>query len=210
MSVPLQRWLVVGVVLSAAFVVLGLSVARQPLTLDIEVANALRGVYAEPLGRVAQVGSDVLGPVLPYVLGAALLALALRRRQHWGLCVRLGVVLVLCRLTSLVFKPIFLRERPRAYPDLSYPSGHVVSVASTGFVVLLLCAWLWPRLVRRVAVAGAGGGVLSAALPVAPSMYSGPQTTGTMGAVLAVAGVGLLSACALRLLPAGDGRSLDG
>lgn len=207
MSVPLQRWLVVGVVLSAAFVVLGLSVARQPLTLDIEVANALRGVYAEPLGRVAQVGSDVLGPVLPYVLGAALLALALRRRQHWGLCVRLGVVLVLCRLTSLVFKPIFLRERPRAYPDLSYPSGHVVSVASTGFVVLLLCAWLWPQLVRRVAVAGAVAVVLSAACRVVLGVH---WVTDTIGAVLAVAGVGLLSACALRLLPAGDGRSLDG
>ncbi|MGW4522920.1 phosphatase PAP2 family protein [Amycolatopsis sp. NPDC004378] len=207
MSVPLQRWLVVGVVLCAAFVVLGLSVARQPLTLDVEVANALRGVYAEPLGRVAQAGSDVLGPVLPYVLGVALLAVALRRREHLGLCVRLAVVLVLCRLTSLVFKPIFLRERPRDYPDLSYPSGHVVSVASTGFVLLLLAAWLWPRLVRRLAVAVAVAVVLSAACRVVLGVH---WVTDTVGAVLAVTGVGLLSACALRLLPPGDGRSLDG
>ncbi|MEV6627571.1 phosphatase PAP2 family protein [Amycolatopsis sp. NPDC051106] len=207
MSVPLQRWLVVGAVLSVAFVVLGLSVTRQPLTLDVEVANALHGVYAEPLGRVAQAGSDLLGPVLPFVLGAALLALALRRREHVGLCVRLAVVLVLCRLTSLVFKPLFLRERPRDYPDLSYPSGHVVSVASTGFVLLLLCAWLWPRLVRRVAAAVVVAVVLGAACRVVLGVH---WVTDTIGAVLAVTGVGLLSACALRLLPPGDGRSLDG
>ena len=207
MSVPVQRWLVVGVVLSAAFVLLGLSVARHPLSLDVAVSDALRGVYARPLGRVAQAGSDVLGPVLPFVLGAALLALALRRREHLGLCVRLAAVLVLCRLTSLVGKPLFLRERPRDYPDLSYPSGHVVSVASTGFVLLLLCAWLWPRLVRRVAAAVAVATVLSAACRVVLGVH---WVTDTIGAVLAVAGVGLLSACALRLLPPGDGRSLDG
>ena len=147
MTVQVRRWLVVGVVLSAAFVLLGLSVARQPLALDVAVADALRGVYAQPLGRVAQAGSDVLGPVLPFVLGTALVALALRRRERVGLCVRLAAVLVLCRLTSLVFKPVFLRRRPRDYPDLSYPSGHVTSVASTGFVSA-------PAV--RVAVAAAG------------------------------------------------------
>jgi membrane-associated phospholipid phosphatase len=207
MSVPLQRWLVVGVVLCAAFVLLGLSVARQPLSLDVEVAGALHSAYTEPVGRVAEAGSDVLGPVLPYILGLALLALALRHREHTGLCVRLAVVLVLCRLTSLVFKPVFLRERPRDYPDLSYPSGHVVSVASTGFVLLLLCAWLWPRLVRRVAAAVAVAVVLAAACRVVLGVH---WVTDTIGAVLAVAGVGLLSACALRLLPPGDRRNLDG
>ncbi|MEU4250869.1 phosphatase PAP2 family protein [Amycolatopsis sp. NPDC026612] len=207
MSVPVQRWLVVGVVLSAAFVLLGLGVARHPLALDVAVSDALRGTYARPLGRVAQAGSDVLGPVLPFVLGAALLALALRRREHLGLCLRLAAVLVLCRLTSLVGKPLFLRERPRGYPDLSYPSGHVVSVASTGFVLVLLCAWLWPRLVRRVAAAVAVATVLSAACRVVLGVH---WVTDTIGAVLAVAGVGLLSACALRLLPPGDGRSLHG
>ncbi len=207
MSVPLQRWLVVGLVFAAAFVLLGLSVAREPLTLDSQVANALHGVYTQPLGKAAAIGSDVLGPVLPWVLGAALLALALRQRQHTGLCVRLAVVLLLCRLTSLAFKPVFLRERPRDYPDLSYPSGHVTSVASTGFVLVLLCAWLWPRLVRRVAAASAVAVVLSAVCRVVLGVH---WVSDTIGAVLAVTGVGLLSACALRLLPPGDGRSLDG
>jgi undecaprenyl-diphosphatase len=207
MTVQRQRLLVVGVVLSAAFVLLGLGVARQPLTLDVAVANALHDVYGQPLGRVAQGGSYVLGPVLPFVLGAALLALALRRTEHTGLCVRLAIVLVLCRLTSVVFKPVFLRERPRDYPDLSYPSGHVVSVASTGFVLLLLCAWLWPRLVKRVAVAVVVAVVLIAAFRVVLGVH---WVTDTIGAVLAVTGVGLLSATALRLLPPGDGRNLDG
>ncbi|NBH04511.1 phosphatase PAP2 family protein [Amycolatopsis sp. SID8362] len=207
MTVPLKRWLVVGLALAAAFVALGLGVARHPLTLDSQVANALHGVYAQPLGRVAQLGSDVLGPVLPFVLGAALLALALRQRQHTGLCVRLAVVLVLCRLTSVVFKPLFLRARPRDYPDLSYPSGHVTAVASTGFVLVLLCAWLWPRLVKRVLLASAVAVVLSAACRVVLGVH---WVSDTIGAVLAVTGVGLLSACALRLLPPGDGRSLDG
>ena len=206
MSVPLKRLLVLGFALTAAFVLLGLGVARHPLTLDVQVADALRGLYTQPVGRVAQIGSDVLGPVLPYVLGVALLGLALRRREHIGLCVRLAVVLVLCRLTSIVFKPVFVRERPRDYPDLSYPSGHVVSVASTGFVLLLLCAWLWPRLVRRVAVAVVVAVVLSAACRLVLGVH---WVTDTIGSVLAVGGVGLLSACALRLLPTGDGRSLD-
>jgi membrane-associated phospholipid phosphatase len=207
MSVRLQRWLVVGAVFSAAFVLLGLSVTRQPISLDVEVAGAMHSAYTQPIGRIAQAGSDILGPVLPFILGAALLALALRRREHTGLCVRLAVVLVLCRLTSLVFKPVFLRERPRDYPDLSYPSGHVTAVASTGFVLLLLCAWLWPRLVRRVAAAVAVAVVLAAACRVVLGVH---WVTDTIGAALAVVGVGLLSACALRLLPPGDGRSLDG
>ncbi|MFJ7217324.1 phosphatase PAP2 family protein [Amycolatopsis sp. NPDC098790] len=207
MTVPLKRWLVVGLALAAAFVALGLGVARHPLTLDSQVASALHSVYTQPLGTVAEIGSDVLGPVLPWVLGVALLALALRHRQHTGLCVRLAVVLLLCRLTSVVAKPLFLRERPRDYPDLSYPSGHVTSVASTGFVLVLLCAWLWPRLVRRVAAASAVAVVLCATCRVLLGVH---WVSDTIGAVLAVTGVGLLSACALRLLPPGDGRSLDG
>ncbi|MGW3960203.1 phosphatase PAP2 family protein [Amycolatopsis sp. NPDC005003] len=207
MTVPVKRWLVVGFALAAAFVALGLGVARHPLTLDSQVANALHGVYTQPLGRVAQIGSDVLGPVLPWILGVALLALGLRQRRHTGLCVRLAVVLLLCRLTSVAAKPLFLRERPRDYPDLSYPSGHVTSVASVGFVLVLLCAWLWPRLVNRVLLISAAAVLLSAACRVLLGVH---WVSDTIGAVLAVTGVGLLSACALRLLPPGDGRSLDG
>jgi undecaprenyl-diphosphatase len=206
MTMPRVRWAVTGVVLLAAFLALGLLVARQPLALDAEVANALRGEDTQPAGRVAGVLTDVLGPVLPYVLGVALITLVLLRRDRWSLFVRLAVVLVLCRLTSLVFKPIFVRQRPRDYPDLSYPSGHVVSVASTGLVVVLLCAWLWPRLVRRATAIAVAATVLAAACRVVLGVH---WVTDTVGSVLAVTGVGLLAASALRLLPAERGRSLE-
>ncbi|RJQ88077.1 phosphatase PAP2 family protein [Amycolatopsis panacis] len=198
MTVPRVRWAVTGVVLFAAFLGLGLLVARRPLSLDTEVANALRGQDSRPAGAVAEVITTVLGPVLPYVLGVVLIAVALRDRTRWSGCLRLGVVLVVCRLTSLAFKPVFERQRPRAYPDLSYPSGHVVSVAATGLVVVLLCGWLWPRQMRWAATAAVVATVLAAACRVVLGVH---WVTDTVGAVLAVLGAGLVSASALRLLP---------
>ncbi|MGW4484481.1 phosphatase PAP2 family protein [Amycolatopsis sp. NPDC004368] len=208
MTVPRVRWLVTGVVLSAAFVVLGLLVDRQPLGLDTEVADALRGQDTHAVGLVAGVVTNVLGPVLPWVLGVALLALALRDRSKLSLCVRLAVVLVVCRLTSVAFKPVFERQRPREYPDLSYPSGHVVSVAATGLVVVLLCGWVAPRFVRWATGITVASTVLAAACRIVLGVH---WVTDTVGAVVAVLGAGLVSATALRLMPfpRGDGRSLD-
>jgi len=197
-TVPRVRWAVAGVVLAGAFFWLGLLVDRQPLPLDQKVATALRGQDSQPAGQMAGVLTNVLGPVLPYLLGAVLLALVLRDRSRFPLCARLAVVLLLCRLTSLVFKPVFQRQRPRAYPDLSYPSGHVVSVASTGFVAILLCAWLLPRLLRWAVWGAVAATVLSAACRVVLGVH---WVTDTVGAVLAVLGVGLLAATALGLLP---------
>ncbi|WP_329058272.1 phosphatase PAP2 family protein [Amycolatopsis sp. NBC_01480] len=209
MIIPRIRWLATGIVLLAAFLVLGLLVDRTPLALDQAVADALRGQDSQPAGQVAGVVTNVLGPVLPIVVGVALIALVLRNRAHLPLCLKLAAVLVLCRLTSVVFKPVFLRQRPREYPDLSYPSGHVVSVASAALVVVLLAAWLAPRLARKAAVVGAVITVLAAACRVVLGVH---WVTDTVGAVLAVLGVGLVSASALRLLPVSgrDGRSLDG
>jgi membrane-associated phospholipid phosphatase len=208
MTIPRIRWLVTGVVLLAAFVALGLTVDRQPLGLDQAVADALRGQDSQPAGLVAGVVTNVLGPVLPIVVGVALVALALRDRAHLPLYLKLAAVLVLCRLTSVVFKPVFLRQRPREYPDLSYPSGHVVSVASAALVVVLLSAWLAPRLTGRAIAVGAGATVLAAACRIVLGVH---WVTDTVGATLAVLGVGLVSASALRLLPVSgrDGRSLD-
>ncbi|HKN55766.1 MAG TPA: phosphatase PAP2 family protein [Amycolatopsis sp.] len=200
------RWIVCGVVLTTAFLALGLLVARQPLALDTEVAVALQGKDTQPAGRVAGVLTNFLGPVLPYVLGAALLIFVLFRRQHLVLCLKLAVVLVLCRLTSLVFKPVFERQRPRAYPELSYPSGHVVAVASTGLVAVLLLVWLAPRLVKRVVAIAVVATLLAAACRIVLGVH---WVSDTVGSVLAVGGVGLLSAAGLGLLPARGERSLD-
>ncbi|WP_156096818.1 phosphatase PAP2 family protein [Amycolatopsis jejuensis] len=205
---PRVRWIVTGLVVFAAFFVLGLLVDRQPLQLDLEVANALRGQEIRPAGQIAGVLTSVLGPVLPYVLGVVLVAVVLRDRAQFSLCVRLAVVLALCRLTSVAFKPVFMRQRPRVYPELSYPSGHVVSVAATGLVAVLLCAWVLPRFVRWALWCAAVATVLAAACRIVLGVH---WVTDTVGAVLAVLGVGLVSASALRLLPGPvpERRSLD-
>ncbi|QRP44237.1 phosphatase PAP2 family protein [Amycolatopsis sp. FDAARGOS 1241] len=209
MIVPRVRWVVTGVVLLAAFVALGLLVDRQPLRLDVEVATALRGQDTRPAGLVAGVVTNVLGPVLPWVLGVVLVAFALRDRARLSVYARLAAVLVLCRVMSVVFKPAFLRQRPRAYPELSYPSGHVVSVAATGLVVVLLCGWAARRFVRLATFVAAAATVLAAVCRIVLGVH---WVTDTVGAVLAVLGMGLVSATALRLLPFpdADGRSLVG
>jgi undecaprenyl-diphosphatase len=203
MTVPTVRWAAAGVVFIALFVALGLLVSRQPLALDVTIADALRGQDLQPAGRVAAVVSDILGPVLPPILGTGLVVGAIVRWRAGdpafaGVAIRLAVVLLLGRLTSIVFKPVFLRTRPRTYPDLSYPSGHVVSVASTGFVAVLLCVWSAPRLARKVAVVFAVATVLSAASRIVLGVH---WLTDTIGSVLGVAGIGLIATVVLRVLP---------
>jgi membrane-associated phospholipid phosphatase len=202
MTVPSARWTATGVVLIGAFVALGLVVSRRPLALDVAIADGLRGQWQRPAGTVATVVSDVLGPVLPVLFGAALLIAAAvcrqRERALAGVLLRVTVVVVLCRLTSVIFKPVFLRARPRQYPDLGYPSGHVVSTASTGFGAVLLCLWLAPRLLRRVAAISIVATVLCGASRLVLGVH---WFTDTVGAVLAVLGVGLLASAVLRLLP---------
>jgi membrane-associated phospholipid phosphatase len=197
------RWAVTAVVLLGVFIALGLLVSGQPLALDRAIADGLHGQWQRPAGTVATVVSDVLGPVLPAVFGSVLLiaaALSWRPdRVRAVLLLRVIVVLALCRLTSVVFKPLFERARPRQYADLSYPSGHVVSTASTGVAAVLLCLWLAPRLLRRVAVISAVATVLCAASRLVLGVH---WLTDTVGAVLAVLGIGILAALAVRLLPA--------
>jgi undecaprenyl-diphosphatase len=202
MTVPRVRWAVLGVVLCVAFVALGLLVSRQPLPLDSAIANALQGQWQRPAGTVATVISDALGPVLPWVFGAILFVAALLswrggERVRATVLLKIIAVVVLCRLTS-VFKPVFGRTRPRDYPDLSYPSGHVVSTASTGVGAVLLCLWLAPRLLRRVAVIAAVATVLCAASRMVLGVH---WLSDTVGSVFAVLGVGILTTVALRLLP---------
>ncbi|MEV6911842.1 phosphatase PAP2 family protein [Amycolatopsis sp. NPDC051071] len=191
-------YILAGTLLLIGFVVLGLLVDGRPPPVDVALADAFRGQYTQPAGQVAGLITNVLGPVLPFALGAALVVIAWRRRDLTALCVKLAVVLALCRLTSLIAKPLFYRERPRAFPDLSYPSGHVVAVACTGFVAVLLCAWTRPRLVRLAITIAVAVTVLGALCRVVLGVH---WLTDTAGSVLAVGGVGLIAAAGLGLLP---------
>jgi membrane-associated phospholipid phosphatase len=198
-----KLWLVSGTVSFGLFVALGVLVAGHPLALDLMVAGGFQGLWREAPGRVATVVSDAFGIVVPAVFPISLaVAVALTwyrgLRRQAAIAARVLVVFMLCRLVSAGGKPLFVRTRPRAYPDFSYPSGHVVAAASTGLAAVLLCVWLAPRLTRWAA----GATVVITVLVAVTRLVLGVHwLTDTVGAVLGVLGVGLLTAMSLRLLP---------
>ncbi|WP_436495616.1 phosphatase PAP2 family protein [Actinokineospora sp. HUAS TT18] len=184
-----------GAGLVLVFVLLGIAVSGQPPTVDRFVADAVGG---GPAVQVASVVTNVLGPVLPAVAALALLVAALVVRARASLFLRAIVLLAACRAVSLV-KPLFERTRPTDYPDFSFPSGHVVSVASVGFTAAVLCAWLARERLRTVLLGAVLTVVIAAMCRVLLDVH---WLTDVVGATLGVAGVGLLTARALRLLPA--------
>jgi undecaprenyl-diphosphatase len=208
MTAAKLRWTSLGVLLFALFLGLGLWVDKRPPWLDVTIADALRGEYTRPFGHVVGVVTNVFGPAMPLVLGGGLVVGVLVRRDQTKLFIKLLALLVVCRFTDSVFKPVFGRQRPRVYPDWSYPSGHVTSVASTGLVTVVLCVWLAPRLVHRVAAIAVAATVVSAACRIVLGVH---WLTDTVGAALAVSGAGLVAAVVLGLLPGPrDGVISDG
>lgn len=195
--------LLVGAFCFAAFVGLGLLVRHVPGSLDRLLRDTVATRWQGELGTVAWLVSAALGPILPVLLGVALLVVTVRWRRRgdpraW-VTLRVLVLLGLCRATSWVGKPLFERERPRIYADFAYPSGHVVSVTSTGVAVVVLCVWLAPAFASLARATALAATLLICGARVALGVH---WVTDTVGAVLAVAGVGLLAIPALRLLPA--------
>ena len=192
-----------GASLLVAFLILGVTVSDTAPGVDRLVADSLGGGWRHTAGDVAFVVSAVLGPVLPALFGLGLLigALVAHRRGDTrlrGLLLRAAVLLAACRAVSLV-KPVFERARPREYPDFSFPSGHVVSVASVGFTLVVLCAWLAARRLRAVVWWSVGAVALAAACRIVLDVH---WLTDVLGASLGVVGLGLLTATGLGLLPA--------
>ncbi|MFC7613741.1 phosphatase PAP2 family protein [Actinokineospora soli] len=124
-----------------------------------------------------------------------------RRPRLRGLLLRATVLLAACRAVSLA-KPVFERARPREYPDFSFPSGHVVSVASVAFTLVVLCAWLAARRLRAVVWWSVAAVVLAALCRIVLDVH---WLTDVLGASLGVVGLGLLTATGLGLLPARPG-----
>lgn len=197
------RWPVTGLGCLGLFIALGMAVAKHPLAVDLAVTGAFQGLWRGTVGSVTNVVSDLLGIVVPaaaligMLVGAILAWYRGLRREAW-IALRVLIVYGLARLTSWLGKPIFLRQRPRAYAEFSYPSGHVVAIASTGLAVVLLCQWLAPAMTRWAAVAF---GLATVVVALTRLILGVHWLSDTVGAVLGVLGVGLLGAAVLRLLP---------
>jgi membrane-associated phospholipid phosphatase len=199
----LIRWLATGLAFLALFIALGIAVAKHPLAVDLSVTGAFEGLWRGTVGSVTNVVSDLLGIVVPaavmigVLVGAILAWYRELRREAW-IALRVLIVYGLARLTSWVAKPIFLRERPRLYAEFSYPSGHVVAIASTGLAVVLLCRWLAPAATRWAAL---GFAIATVVVALTRLILGVHWLSDTVGAVLGVLGSGLLGAAVLRLLP---------
>ncbi|PSL56480.1 undecaprenyl-diphosphatase [Saccharothrix carnea] len=186
----------VGGVLALASMVLGLTVRDDPPWLD----EGLRQAAVE-LGpgfvHASAVVSFVLSPGLATI---ALISLGLRAFLAKDPLLARGAVLLAVCWSTLFARYWYQRVRPIEFPKWAYPSGHVTAVTSVAFTGVVLCAWLARRYLK-VAVALAGTAVvLTAASRVVLDMH---WFTDTVGAVLAVVGVGLVVARALGLLPVG-------
>lgn len=200
--------LLLATLLIGAFMTLGLAVQVAPSEADVVVRDWFGNRWQGAIGTVASGVSLILGPPLPILLGVSLIAATLlryRRGEHTRASITLRVTLVLgmSRLAAVAAKPLFSRERPRVSDGHAYPSGHVASVVSTGFAAVVLCLWLYPRLVALVRWLTVVATALIAVARVALGVH---WLTDTIGAVLVVCGVGLLAGVALRLLPADRSR----
>ncbi|WP_158840493.1 phosphatase PAP2 family protein [Saccharothrix deserti] len=186
----------VGVVLALASMVLGLSVRDEPPALDQGlhlVALDLGPAFAHS----AAVVSFVLSPGLATI---ALLALGLRALLAKDLLLLRAAVLLAACWCTLLARYGYQRLRPIEYPKWAYPSGHVTAVTSVAFTGVVLCAWLARRYLKHAIALACAAVVVTAASRVVLEMH---WFTDTVGAVLAVVGVGLVVARALGLLPVG-------
>ncbi|ALG07762.1 phosphatase PAP2 family protein [Kibdelosporangium phytohabitans] len=194
-----------GFALLALFLLLGYLVRDSAWPLDLAVSDVTAGIWQTTAGNVVWVVSDVLGPVQPIVwfLVLAIAAFWLRRDAYvFNVLLRCMVLLAACRSVSL-FKGVYERVRPRDYVDFSYPSGHVVSMASVAFTGIVLCGWLVPRLLRKAIALGGTLVVISAACRVLLDVH---WFTDVLGGTLGVTGAGLLVAAALHLIPLKERR----
>lgn len=203
-------WLLAaGALLVAAFLLLGVAVAGAPGWLDVTVANALGGAWQRTPGVVAERVGLVLGPALPFAFSAFLIGMMIiswrrgRQATAW-LLARCFALMWLCRTVSGV-KVLYDRERPRPYPDPSYPSGHVTSVACVALTAVVVCRWLLPRLVRWVIAVSALAVLVTMLSRVVLDVH---WCTDVIGAVIGVIGVGLVAGVGLRLLPVRAGAGV--
>lgn len=147
---PIRHWLVLGILLSAAVVVLGLAAQLTPgfSATELGIDQDLSRHHAAALTAVAMALNVVFGPVAGLALiGATALSIWLFRG---GLpkAVAFGLVASSGWVASEIFKLIVARQRPNPAllfdplaPETgsnSFPSGHVSFAVALGFAVYFL------------------------------------------------------------------------
>ncbi|GAA1301253.1 phosphatase PAP2 family protein [Saccharothrix xinjiangensis] len=186
----------VGLVLALASLVLGLSVHREVPALDRDLHLAATELGPD-FTHAATAISFVLSPGLATITLTSLALRALLARD--ALVLRAAVLLAVSWCTILA-RYGYQRVRPIEYPQWAYPSGHVTAVTAVALTGVLLVGQLAREHLRHAIALAATAVALTAASRVVLEMH---WFTDTVGAVLAVLGVGLVAARALRLMPPG-------
>ncbi|RJQ72352.1 hypothetical protein D5S17_26100 [Pseudonocardiaceae bacterium YIM PH 21723] len=170
-----------------------LSIGNPPLV-DLWAEAATESWRNSEVGRTAELISTALGPALAALTMALLLTVGrvaeLRRdrsgRRTADLTLRSVAVLACCWSTQLLSELVHQERGPHG--------GHVTAVAAVGLTAVLVSGYLAVRWQPLIAVIAGLATALTAACRVLVSVHC---LTDTLGAVLAVLGVGLLLAMRL-------------
>lgn len=210
LALPRPRlWALWGILLAAAVVVLGITVADVPgiSTDELTVDQTLSQHHAALLTGLAMALNLLFGPVAGILLIAAVALFLLLVRRAPVNAVAFGLVAASGWVASEVFKVLVARQRPDSallFDPLapengadSFPSGHVTFAVTVAFAVYFLA-----RGTRWAKFAG-GAGVVVVALVAWSRLYIGVHyPSDVVGSVLAgSAAVILLSGCWNWLAP---------
>ncbi|MGO4189797.1 phosphatase PAP2 family protein [Pseudarthrobacter sp. TAF60_1] len=204
-----RLWALWGILLAAAVVVLGITVADVPgiSTAELGVDQNLSQHHVALLTGLAMALNLLFGPVAGVLLIAAVALFLLLVRRAPVNAVAFGLVAVSGWVASEIFKVLVARQRPDASllfdplaPESgtdSFPSGHVTFAVTVAFAVYFLARG------TRWAKFAAVSGVVVIALVAWSRLYIGVHyPSDVVGSVLAgTAAVILLSGCWNWLAP---------
>lgn len=160
-----RHWVLAGVLLGAAVIVLGLTVQLLPgdTAAELGVDQGLSRHHVAVLSAVAMAINLVFGPVAGLALVAVVALYIWLARRDWIKAIAFGLVACSGWVASEAFKLLIARQRPNPAllvdplsPETgsnSFPSGHVSFAVALAFALFFLARGTRWR--RYVATAGA-------------------------------------------------------